>query len=470
MKHKILSSIALFILLISSCTKKENIEAPLNTALTAQFESEQAYISENIGEHFIQLELSNISPKKEVVVIKITDETAKYGDHFSTIPQAVQDKLSIEFPPGTRQKTIAIKIKDNTTKDDPKAFSLEIIRVGNSVTPIGKTSIRLHIVDDESKSTIAFKNLSTSILENATEGKEIELKLTSETESDGYVEIRPVSTNAIYGVDFRSLPAMQNGKIVLPIRKSATSAFFKIIPIDNNRVENEKRIEFQIIHSTRDILIGSPASHQVFLVEDDQPLQNKIRVNDIRNSLRGMELFFPVPTRIEGVVISTKENFRGNVVHIQDEMGGIALQLNSTHTFTVGDILTVNLEGARVKEELGVLTASEIGLSSIEKIGWEMLIATTKRLKELYTLPRQSIHFGKLIHIPNIRFTEANGTLTMQGDRVISDGNRTAIVRTEQFAQFRNMVVPKGLVSVTGIAVFYQGKYIIYPASASSIR
>ena len=55
-------------------------------------------------------------------------------------------------------------------------------------------------------------------------------------------------------------------------------------------------------------------------------------------------------------------------------------------------------------------------------------------------------------------------------DFILSDVVRTAMVRTESFAGFRNRIIPAGLVSVTGILIEQNGQYIILPLTSQSIR
>lgn len=76
---------------------------------------------------------------------------------------------------------------------------------------------------------------------------------------------------------------------------------------------------------------------------------------------------------------------------------------------------------------------------------------------------------GRVVTLSDVSFKQANGVATLQGDRTITDGKKTAIVRTESFASFCNRIIPQGKVSVIGILVEQNGQYIILPLNGGSI-
>jgi Family of unknown function (DUF5689) len=133
-----------------------------------------------------------------------------------------------------------------------------------------------------------------------------------------------------------------------------------------------------------------------------------------------------------------------------------------------GEVVRVDLQGALITEQNGVLEVQQLHPSAVIKIGLEIFVVPFTTITQLYTTPGNKE--GQLVMLRSVTFTEANGTATLQGDRTISDGVRTATVHTDPFASFRNRIIPSGQVSVTGILIEQNGSYIILPLTSESIR
>jgi len=88
-------------------------------------------------------------------------------------------------------------------------------------------------------------------------------------------------------------------------------------------------------------------------------------------------------------------------------------------------------------------------------------------LAEFFNLP--GTQEGKLVSLRNVRFTEANGNATLEGNRTITDGTRRAVVKTESFASFKDRIIPQGPVTVIGLVVERFGEYVILPLNNESI-
>jgi hypothetical protein len=179
-------------------------------------------------------------------------------------------------------------------------------------------------------------------------------------------------------------------------------------------------------------------------------------------------MYFVTEKYISGIVTSVTDNISPAVAYIQDASGGIALRFSSNHQLLPGEVVRVDLQGALIIEQNGVLEIQQLHPSAVVKNGWEIFVVPSTTITQLYNTPGNKE--GQLVTLINVTFADADGTATLQGDRTISDGIRTATVRTESFASFRNRVIPAGQVSITGIMIEQNGRYIILPLTSESIR
>lgn len=465
----------LAVLFATACDKKDSLpvtpgnpQNPGNPAtLKAQFSSDMFTLSENAGETSYHLDLTTTSAKAETAVITIGSATAQYGRDFSTQPEAVNGSIQLAIQPGVQTASFKVIPVNNNLKDGTRELQFTITAEG-SIKPEGRSTTKVVLADDDSKASIAFAQANATLSEVQTAGYAAELLISPMAFSDGFIELNITSANAVYGMHFTTEPAAVNGKVRLPVPQNQSKISFKIKPVNDAVATANRNISFSLASASADLEAGAQKQFSFTITEDDNAAPTLTPIQAVRNSFLGTETYFFADTYIAGIVTSVNDNIEPTLAYIQDGSGGIALRFTSNNQFVSGDVVRINLQGAVMREHNGVLEISQLSKTAAEKTGWEIFVVPSSTITQLYTTPGNKE--GQLVQLTSVSFAQANGINTLQGDRIISDGVRTAVVRTESFASFRNRIIPAGLVSVTGILIEQNGQYIILPLTSQSIR
>jgi hypothetical protein len=462
-------------LFATACDKQDSMPVPPRnpqtpgnpSLLKAQFSSDAFTLSENAGEGNYQLNLSTAAAKAETVVISIGSPTAQYGRDFSTQPEAVNGRIQLNIQAGNQTASFKVIPVNNNLKDGTRELQFTITTEG-SIQPEGRKVAKIVLADDDTKASIAFARLNASLNEAQTEGYVAELLITPMAFSDGFVEVNVSSATALYGTHFTTEPAAVNGKLRLPVPQNQSKVSFKIMAVNDAVATAARTLFFNLATAAADLDLGTQKQFSLTITDDDNVAPATTPIQAIRNSFLGTDTYFFADTYITGTVTSVNDNIAPAVAYIQDGTGGIALRFTTDNELLPGDVVRIDIQGAVLGERNGVLEINQLSQSSVVKTGSEIFVAPTTTITQLYTTPGNKE--GQLVHLTGVSFAQANGTATLQGDRIISDGVRTAVVRTESFASFRNRLIPAGLVSVTGILIEQNGQYIILPLTSQSIR
>lgn len=108
-------------------------------------------------------------------------------------------------------------------------------------------------------------NLGLSELAGATE---ITLPLSRPAATNGTITINAYAENEN---DFTSQPAVEDGKIVLPVAAGQSQVKFILTPADNSLYTGNRDLHFTIASVTEGFLIGTEKSLHVTIYENDQP-------------------------------------------------------------------------------------------------------------------------------------------------------------------------------------------------------
>jgi hypothetical protein len=454
-----------------SC-KKELLTAPptspvLPSALRAQFSADAFSLAENAGETSYQLSLSSSALKAETITITVTSATAQYGRDFTTLPAASDGIITIPVEQGKQDAQLKVFPVNNNLKDGDRELEFTITAEG-TIKPDSRNTAKVTLADDDTKASIAFAVANASVNETRTAGYVAELLITPMAFSNGFSEISMVSASAVYGTHFTTEPAAVNGKIRVQVNQHQSKVSFKIKPINDAVTTAAKNINFQLSSTSGDLEAGAQKQLSFSIADDDVAAPAITSIASIRNSFTGTSMYFFTEKYVSGIVTSVNDNISPAVAYIQDAGGGIALRFSSSHQLLPGEVVRLDLQGSLITEQNGVLEIQQLHPSAVVKVGWDILVVPSTTITQLYNTPGNKE--GQLVMLTNVTFTDANGTATLQGERTISDGIRTATVRTESFASFRNRVIPAGQVSVTGILIEENGRYIILPLTSESIR
>lgn len=99
--------------------------------------------------------------------------------------------------------------------------------------------------------------------------KVISISFSKPLPAAGTLVLRTVASSSMVEVDFTTNPVVQNGEIVLPVDSAATSASFSVMPIQNQIVNGDRQIRFELIRATGGI---TAAANSVFTLDirDDE--------------------------------------------------------------------------------------------------------------------------------------------------------------------------------------------------------
>lgn len=468
---KQLLSITTILIVVSACSKKNTItpNQPNPVApIKAGFVNELIQVTESSSPIATQIQLTAASSREEKVVLKLSPQTAQYDVDFSTIPAAVNGLIELSVPRGSREVTIQIVPVNNRIKNGERVVALEIDAQKTTIGVDTKSSARLQIVDDETAALIGFAQNTGKVNESSNQHKEVILQISPVAVSDGYVDIAFNAPHGTYGTHFTTSPELQNGYIRVPVRMGETSIRFYVKPINDQQIQPNRIIRFGVANINGALETGTNNLYTLTIEEDDQHTATQTKIASLRNNYSGTPMYLFNDLTIEGTITSVKDNIESTVAYVEDETGGIAIHFSAPHTLRPGEVVSIQLQqGTAIRERNGALEISTVQMSDVQVFGWDFTIAKTFTLNELYQGANKE---GLLVNLSDVRFTEANGQLSLYGDRIISDGQKTAIVRTHAFASFRNQVIPSHKVNITGILVYDQGTYIIMPLTGSSIR
>lgn len=460
-------------LLLAACSKNDIITPPPvrpgePATPKIQFVSDAVSLSENGHEITVELVTTGPVNRNETIELVINNLSAVYGRDYVTTPAAENGRIRLSIAAGASRAQLQISPVNNNTRDPQRNFSLGLQTQGTSLIPEGRTSLQVVLADDEGPGSVSFTNTAQQASENEAQEQLIPVRFTPAAAANGVLELRLQPGSAVHGQHFTLTPAPVNNLLRIPVTAGQTETFVRLRAV-NDAIYNEDR-QFRLQLATLpDGMEAGSIRETVFTLRNDDPAPVPTTpIGQLRSQFQGGELLFWIDLTIQGVVTSTRDNFPGNVAYVEDESGGMALRFSTNHSLQPGERVSVQLQGAAMREVNGILEIQGLAVSSVQKISTEIFFIPEMSLAQLYASPVSQE--GRLITLSGGRFPEANGFITLLGDRTLFDGTRSVTVRTEPFANFRNQVLPAGPVSVTGILAEQAGRYIIYPISGSSIR
>lgn len=388
--------------------------------------------------------------------------SAVYGTHFTTEPAAVAGKITLETEVGDEIETIKFIPVDNNNVNGYSEINFTIESTDKGVEKGVNLVHKVKLTDDETPSTATFNFASKLLPERKTDGFVVPVTLAPTLSKAGTLEITLTSATAVYGTHYTTDPAAVGGKITLNLAQGSTETAFTVLPVNNNIVNNDHQIKFEMSGSTGVVVIGSADNVFDLDVYDDDELTT---IADLRALDTGSDLTLPTGTVIKGVVISKNDNVSSKDLHIQDATAGILVSLASDNTFVPGDELKVDLTGAVLGKSTGVTLAgkgSGVVSENAIKLGTAALpVYQTVTITELNT--NLDAYESELVQIENAGFASADGVVTMNGSLSATNGTDEFIVRTETFSPWKDTVVPYGIGTIRGVATENNGVSHLLP-------
>jgi hypothetical protein len=134
-------------------------------------------------------------------------------------------------------------------------------------------------------SKVSFVGAKTEVFESVNERK-IMLSIKPKAETNSKVVIAVTNGNFVNDSDYYSVPSVIKDSIVLNIRKNDTTAFISVFPINDQRVEIDETVSFEI-RSTGIALTPGNRNFSFTIINDDQPLS----VNNLEGNRTQLKVY-----------------------------------------------------------------------------------------------------------------------------------------------------------------------------------
>lgn len=175
----------------------------------------------------------------------------------------------------------------------------------------------------------------------------------------------------------------------------------------------------------------------------------------IRNLWSGSDLTIPSGKTVTGIVISDGVNLNTdpkNMV-IQDSTGGMVIRFSGTHSFLLGDKVTVDLSGQTLTVYNGLYEATFVPTANATLVGTGTI---TPRVATCADINANSLAWqSTLITVQSANVT--GSTTTYSGDHTLTDVTGTLKLHTRTQALFASSALPSGTKSFTGVLGEYSG-------------
>lgn len=161
---------------------------------------------------------------------------------------------------------------------------------------------------------------------------------------------------------------------------------------------------------------------------------------------------------ITGIVISdrTKGNITTNNLVIQDSTGGIVVRFTGPNTFSVGDMVTINVSDQELSEFNGLLEVNNVPTSFAAWVSSGNSV--TPRVATIADIISNGEAWeSTLVTINNATIT---GSGTYNGTTTLADGTGNLAMFTRSVATFASVSYPATPVSVTGYISDFNGRQI----------
>jgi hypothetical protein len=178
----------------------------------------------------------------------------------------------------------------------------------------------------------------------------------------------------------------------------------------------------------------------------------------VRSLYTGAAVVIPSGTSITGIVISDGAN--GNInsknMVIQDSTGGILVRFSSSHTFALGDKVTIDLSGDSLYAYKGWLEVTPVPLSSATKVGTGTI---TPRQATIAQINNNAANWESTL--VQVGGATISGTGTYSGNQTLTDASGSATLYTASGASFASTSYPTSAVTVTCILSQYNGVQLV---------
>ena len=178
-------------------------------------------------------------------------------------------------------------------------------------------------------------------------------------------------------------------------------------------------------------------------------------IAEVRDMFSGSAQTISGNFKITGTVISDhiNENISNRNMVIQDGDRGIIVRFSESHNFGIGEILDINIDGVELSEFRGALQLNNV---EIERAFTSCTIGEVVP-KEVTAQDIMNNAWDYQSTLVKINDAEISGNATFSGNTFVTDATGTVNMFTQSFAVFKDVFVPTGEVSITGIIGSFDG-------------
>ncbi|WP_372757117.1 DUF5689 domain-containing protein [Mariniflexile sp.] len=435
-------------LLIISCSEDE-VNYP-NTTNKVSFVNQSQTITQEMEAISIPLKLELKAVTNGQITIELAGN-AVYGNDFTTIPEAVNNKLDFQLLKNTQDTSFVVLRKNSLSAEKLITLKLSSATEGFTLGTRNNTEVKL-TAQTTVINKLNFNSSIGSVSESNSEGIEIGLNTTSMVSDGSFARVKlTLPEGIVYGTHFYTVPAAVLNVIPLEFEQNSQSTSIKLIPIDDNKVLGNYLIGFELFEAVGGIEIGTNNAFTATILENDNTTsiintiaQLRSKFNDNQNNW-----YLPEDYLIEGVITSNGNTADNKSVYIQDETGGILIRFSTPNIFNLGDRVRLNLRSATGTSINGQKAINQVNLNGFAKYSENVFVeAETITMAQF----RSGNYEGKKVKIENVYFMNADNKETFYGSKIIRFEADMAAVLTYATADFSHIVLPQGTLSITGIA------------------
>ncbi len=432
---------------IISCSSDEDISQ--DPATKVSFVNQSQIITEEMESISIPLQLDPKAFSSGYITVELTGD-AVYGIDFTTIPQAVNNKLTINLLQNTQVSSFLVSRTNILTTEKLINFKLSSPTEGFSLGSRINTDVKIS-AQSISTNKINFDVDVASVSEGNSSGIEIGLNTTTTVSNGSLAKVKlTVPEGIVYGSHFYTVPATVLNEIQLEFNQNVQSTSFKIIPINDNFILEDYSIVFEIIEAAGGLDIGSNNLLTATVLDNDQAEGVINTIAQLKSNFNDNQYNWYLPTDylIEGVITSNGNTVDNKSVYIQDETSGILIRFTTPNIFNLGDKIRLNLANAT-----GTSINGQKGINQVIMSGYAIYPENAFVVAETITIAqlRTGNYEGKKVKIENVYFPNADNATTFSGSHIIRHDTDMAAVLVHETAHFANYIIPQGNLSVTGI-------------------
>lgn len=440
------------LLVVTSCKEDEEPEPA-----TIAFASADATVSENIGLVNLNLSLSKAAVKDGSIAITASGDAS-----------AVTFTSTINITQGQTSAIVPVTVANNSTIDGNQEVVFTLTSPGEGLILGTQTTFTLTITDDEGPTTANFAVATGTVAENVEGGIEVTIALSSPADVAGTIVVQYTPTDAA----ITTTPAATTASLTVPVAVNDEEVSFTVVPTNDEADADDYEVVFTISSTTGGVLKGTNVTYTLTVEDDDDIVPTNIA--DIRALYTTADVTITDELYIKGTVISSNSNVTNRNLFIQDESGSIVLRFAAAHTFVQGDELLVNITGLVLTRAAGGSNTGPLQIGGNDGFALDKATKTgTATVPAAVTATITQVNTGdyegKLVTLEDVFFIEADGILTLNGNRSVSDGLNPMVVRTESYAPWDEQLMPLGSGDIKGIASIFNGTVQIIPLVAEHI-